>query len=363
VAFKTWLDVAAVGDEHARFSALAEVRRAKDELPDVIFVASPGRVGMLGMATAQRYDVPLVMVHAFDLMGAQEFYDAKRAVVSVASKVVAMAVVSSKLRRRMLDVRSFFRDHDYSLTQRAPFHLLRACQIGAVSVIMLSRKHSEQIQSYVPDVPVHVIPSGVDRLPEAPPPPELAWRDGALRVLYVGRFAREKNLFPVVEALKLAKDDGVEVDLTIVGQGELGQQLADHAAEHGVADRFRAIGPYPRATLRGIYASADVFVFASVSDTQGFVLNEAAHEGLPLLVADAQVNPVVSDGESALVVAPNARGFADGFVALNDPELRAKLGERSQALAVDLSEARQSATVIEILRKAIAREPIEAVRF
>jgi 1,2-diacylglycerol 3-alpha-glucosyltransferase len=363
VAFKTWNDIAAVGDEHARYSALAEVRRAKGELPDVILVASPGRVGMLGLATAQRYDVPLVMVHAFDLMGAQEFYDAKRAVVAVASKVVAMGVISSKLRRRMLDVRSFVRDHDYSLTQRAPFHLLRACQIGAVSVIMLSRKHSEQIQSYVPDVPVHVIPSGVDRLPEAPPPPELTWREGALRVLYVGRFAREKNLFPVVEALKLARDEGVEVDLTIVGEGELGQDLTDRAAELGVSDRFRVIGPYPRPTLRGIYASADVFVFASVSDTQGFVLNEAAHEGLPLLAADPHVNPVVSDGESAYLVPPTARGFADGFAALNDPELRTKLGERAQALAVELSEARQSATVIEILRKAIAREPIEAIRY
>jgi glycosyltransferase involved in cell wall biosynthesis len=363
VAFKTWKNVAYVGDEHARFSAVLEVRRApKDGLPDLVFVATPGRVGMLGMATAQRYGVPLVMTYSADLIGAQEFYDAKRAVLAVSSKVIAMGATSKQLRRRMLDVRSFFRDHDYALMQRPPFHLLRAAQIGATSVIMLSYKRVDMVQSWTPDVPVHVIPSGVDRLPEAPKPPELTWREGALRVLYVGRFAREKNLPPVIEALKLAKDQGVEVDLTIVGEGELAEELPRLAAEHGVADRFRAIGPYRRPTLRGVYADADVFVFASVSDTQGFVLNEAAHEGLPLLVADPEVNPVVSDGVSAYVVPPTARGFADGFVALADPELRAKLGERAQALAVELSEERQSATLVEILRKTIAGEPVEAIR-
>ena len=362
VAFKTWKDVAYVGDLHARFSALVEMRRAKNELPDLIFVATPGRVGMLGMATAQRYEVPLVMVYSADLVGALEFYDSNRAVVATISKVFAMGAASSKLRRRMLDVRSFLRDHPQPITKRAPFHLLRACQAGANSVILLSRKRVEMVQGWAPEVPVHVIPSGIDRLPAADAPPELAWRDGALRVVYVGRFAREKNLPPVVEALRIARDEGVEVDLTLVGEGELADELPQLAKELGVTDRFRTIGPYRRHQLRGIYASADVFVFASVSDTQGFVLNEAAHEGLPLLVSDPGVNPVVSEGESAYVVPPTARGYADGFAALSDPELRKKLGERAKALAEDLSEERQSAKVADILRRTIAGEPVVAVR-
>jgi glycosyltransferase involved in cell wall biosynthesis len=355
------MDVAYAGDFHARFSALAEVRRAKDELPDVIFVASPGRVGMLGMATAQRYGVPLVLVYAMDMIGALEFYDSNRAVVATISKVVAMGAASKKLRRRMLDIRPAIRDKR-PISQRAPFHLLRACQAGATNVILLSRKRFDLVESWAPEVPVHIIPCGVDRLPPSDPPRELEWRDGALRVVYVGRYAREKNLFPVVEALKIAKDEGVEVDLTLVGEGELGDDFRAKAAELGVTDRLRLIGPYKRHELRGIYANADVFVFASVSDTQGFVLNEAAHEGLPLLVADPAVNPVVSEGESAYVVPPNARGFADGFAALTDSELRAKLGERAQALAEDYSEARQSAKVVDILRRTIAGEKITPLR-
>ena len=122
------------------------------------------------------------------------------------------------------------------------------------------------------------------------------------------------------------------------------------------------IGPYRRHQLRGIYESADVFVFASVSDTQGFVLNEAAHEALPLLVSDPGVNPVVSEGESAYVVPPTARGYADGFAALTDPELRNKLGERARSRAEDMSEARQSAKVADILRRTMAGEPVVAVR-
>jgi hypothetical protein len=70
----------------------------------------------------------------------------------------------------------------------------------------------------------------------------------------------------------------------------------------------------------------------------------------------------VSEGESAYVVPPTARGFADGFKALSDAELRNKLGERAQALAEDLSEERQSAKVADILRRTIAGEPVVAVR-
>ena len=165
VAFKTWKDVAYVGDLHARFSALAEVRRAKDELPDLIFVATPGRVGMLGMATAQRYGVPLVLVYSDGPRRRAGVLRLEAAVFATMSKVFAMGAASRKLRRRMLDVRSFLRDHDQPITQRAPFHLLRACQVGATSVILLSRKRVDMVQGWAPEVPVHVIPSGIDRLP------------------------------------------------------------------------------------------------------------------------------------------------------------------------------------------------------
>jgi len=45
------------------------------------------------------------------------------------------------------------------------------------------RDSASYLADHLGEVPVHIIPSGIDRLPEAPAPAELSWREGALRVV------------------------------------------------------------------------------------------------------------------------------------------------------------------------------------
>jgi glycosyltransferase involved in cell wall biosynthesis len=198
-----------------------------------------------------------------------------------------------------------------------------------------------------------VIPVGIDRLPLTPRPDELQWRPGALRVLYVGRFAPEKSLPLLVQALDIAVRQGVDAHLVMVGEGPLAGDLAQQAARAGVADRLTILGPYPRSSLRGIYASADVFAFPSIVETQAFVLNEAAHEGLPLLVSDPDVNSVVCDGQSALVVAHKAMAYAQGLRQLLDPLLRSRLGAVAQQRAGCYLESTQTAQLAAVLHAAV----------
>lgn len=361
VAFTTWINAGYVGDEHARFSTIAQLRRAeKDGLPDLILVATPGRVGMLGMATAQRFGVPLALVYSADLVSAMDYHKSRRPLFFVAAKVFGMAYASKDMRRRMFNLVSLVRDNPGPLPKKLPVHLLRAAQNGAQAVIMLSLKRTDEARSWAPHVPLYVIPSGIDRLPDAEPPAELSWRDDALKVLYVGRLAKEKRVPVLLDAVKIATDQGTSVHLTMVGEGELPEQLIEQAKSLGITDRFTLIGPYQRDKLRPIYASADVFAFASTFDTQGFVLNEVAHEGVPMLVCDPDVNPVVKADDSALAVGPEAKDFAEGFrILAADPALRARLGARAKERANDLTERRQSEKVAAILRGLIDGAPPE----
>jgi glycosyltransferase involved in cell wall biosynthesis len=196
-----------------------------------------------------------------------------------------------------------------------------------------------------------VFPAGIDRLPLSPTPDEVTWRPGALRVLYVGRFAPEKGLPVLIQAVRAATDAGIDVHLNLVGEGPLGDRLVTESERLGIADRVGVVGPYPRHELGGIYSAAEVFAFPSMVDTQAFVLNEAAHEGLALLVSDT-ANSIVEDGVSALVVPPDPQRYAEALARLRDDLLRRRLGSAAQTRAQRVGEAAQSARLAEVLRRA-----------
>lgn len=354
VLFRSLRDVGYPGDHHARYSVLAELLRARKERPQAIVVTTLGRVGVLGLVLAAFYSIPLVMVVSTDTTGATAYYSAVRAVWSGGVKPLALLAVSPRARR------AFFRRPATrgGAAGRAGWLVARttaALHADAQEVVLLSPKGLPTYGALCPDARVTVLPTGIDRLPSVPAPAELTWRPGALRVLYVGRFAPEKNLPLLLRALRAAVDAGVDAQLTLVGEGPQRERLVGEAHRLGLGDRVSVMGPYPRAQLGGIYASADVFAFPSVVDTQAYVLNEAAHEHLALLVSDT-ANGVVEDGVSALVVPPDPARYAQALAALRDPVLRDRLGTAAWQRAQQLGEGRQCARLADVIGRA-AGEP------
>jgi glycosyltransferase involved in cell wall biosynthesis len=366
VTFRTVRNVGFHGDFHARFSGLAELWHARTGRPDVVLSTTPGRVGILGVSVAARYGVPLVLVESTDTCGAVNYYNSLRMLVSGGVKPLIMLWAAPRIREV---VRCWpWRSPRRLLDGRVLAGLYAAAVRGqAEQVVLLSTKPnpvaddaaepaafgSEDVDPDADGPAEQVIPSGIDRLPACPPPEELRWRPGALRVLYVGRLAPEKSLWLLVDALRTAVDQGVDVHLAMVGAGRLRDELVQRAQRAGVADRLSVLGPYPRDTLAGVYASADVFAFPSVVETQAFVLNEASHEGLPLLVSDPDTNPVVRAGVSALVVPHDPDSYAEGMRQLQDARLRRLLGEGAQRRARQFSERGQAALLSRTLHAAV----------
>jgi glycosyltransferase involved in cell wall biosynthesis len=146
-------------------------------------------------------------------------------------------------------------------------------------------------------------------------------------LLYVGRVSKEKNIDVAVSAVRQLADEGIPVRLLIVGDGPYLRELRQNVPEACYTGYLRA------GELAAAYASSDVFVFPSTTDTFGNVVLEAKAAGLPCVVSD-QGGPceLISDGIDGFITrALDAGDFARVLRLLcRDSKLRAKMGEHAR---------------------------------
>jgi glycosyltransferase involved in cell wall biosynthesis len=118
-------------------------------------------------------------------------------------------------------------------------------------------------------------------------------------LLFVGRLTKEKNLDFLLDAFKEIHQQTPDTSLVITAQGPMEAELKKHAARLGLDLKQDVIftGALPFDTLVNVYFSADLFVFSSVTETQGLVLIEAMAAGLPVVAVRAYgVQDMVDDG-------------------------------------------------------------------
>ena len=155
-----------------------------------------------------------------------------------------------------------------------------------------------------------------------------------LAVLYVGRLAPEKNPALVLDAFRALREDFPAAKLVWVGDGPLRESLARDA------DGQRFAGVQRGAVLGAHYASADLFLFPSLSDTFGNVVVEAMASGLPIVAYDAgAAHEHLVDGVSGRVLVPPSRqAFIDAARALaGDRAARQSYGRAARAEAERLA--------------------------
>lgn len=149
--------------------------------------------------------------------------------------------------------------------------------------------------------------------------------ENTVKLLYVGRLSKEKNLDLLADAFKeiLASHPGTSLVLT--GEGPYSDQLKTRLAD--VPHMFT--GCLEGETLATVFASCDLFVFPSATDTFGNVVLEAQASGLPVIVTD-QGGPRenMSDGLTGVVVPSGDKEALVQAVCrlIDDPALRLSMG-------------------------------------
>jgi 1,2-diacylglycerol 3-alpha-glucosyltransferase len=192
--------------------------------------------------------------------------------------------------------------------------------------------------------PIRVLPFGPDLKdyaadPSWEPRAEMAIPADAPIFLYAGRIAEEKNLRFILRAFERIHGRLERAIMVWAGDGPLRRDLEAEAERLGLKEHVRFAGFLDRAHISDLYKAADVFLFASKTETQGLVLVEAMAGGTPAVAVRAMgVCDVVSDGENGHLVSEDVDEFADCAVAvLADAEGLGRLRQGALATAEQMS--------------------------
>jgi glycosyltransferase involved in cell wall biosynthesis len=169
-----------------------------------------------------------------------------------------------------------------------------------------------------PDKPIDVLPRGVD-LDEYSTSfkDDTFWtqyglQQDSFKFVYVGRVSSEKNIDILLEAFSLLQEEGLPVELAVVGDGPDLKRLKE-----AYANRAGLVftGYLHGETLSTAYASADALAFPSMSDTFGNVVLEAHACGIPAVVSDkGGPQEIVRSYDSGIVVsATKPEDYANGM--------------------------------------------------
>jgi len=177
-------------------------------------------------------------------------------------------------------------------------------------------------------------------------------------VVYAGRVSFEKRVDVLVETARLLAG---KARLAVVGEGPalgwLKEQLASHDAVF--------TGFLEGEALSAAYASGDVFLFPSDSETLGFAAIEAMAAGVPVVAADAGGIPhIVHDQRTGLLVPPgDAQATADAILRLlGDDALRTRLADSGREEAERWSWTAATEALVQRYRQAIAVRTLSAAR-
>ena len=209
------------------------------------------------------------------------------------------------------------------------------------AVIVPSSAMAERLRGYGVTVPLHVLPTG---LPDAIYQPgsrvRFRTRHGIAEerpmALFVGRVAHEKNIRFLLEAAAIAKRTRPDLLLVVAGEGPARADLERLAHSLGLAQNVSFLGYLDRhSELRDAYAAADLFTFASRTETQGLVLLEAMAQGCPVLALSIMgTADILGPGRGCAPVRDDPADYARAWLEqIGNPVSLRRLGDEALSYA------------------------------
>ena len=156
-------------------------------------------------------------------------------------------------------------------------------------------------------------------------------------ILCLGRLVPAKGQHILLEALGILLSEGIEVHLTLVGDGPDRLGLEQEVAKHGWEEAVTFTGAVGQSEVHQYYDKADIFVLPSFAEGLPVVLMESMAKGIATISTYINGIPeLIRDGENGrLVYASEIQVLSDAIRDLiKDPVKRAHLGERGREIVL-----------------------------
>lgn len=171
-------------------------------------------------------------------------------------------------------------------------------------------------------------------------------------ITFLGRIAPEKSIEVVIEAIKEVVAKQSNVVCLIVGGGPQLDELKELVKEEGIEDFIIFTGPKPAPMVPSFYHASDLFVSASISETQGLTYIEAMASGVPVIARhDEQLEDIIDDGVNGFFFYQSEElpGLLLDVMNKNLDSVKEKALEKSQ----DFSSKVFASKVLEVYENAI----------
>lgn len=244
------------------------------------------------------------------------------------------------------------------LRQHFIFEVQKRAFKAADGNIFLTQHAATSVQKYTGSIANPIcIPHGVDQV-FLNTPHHAQWpraNERPIKCLYVSPIYEYKYQWVVVRAIKLLRDRGYNLTLSLVGGGGarakkiLAEQIkySDPRAEFVTVEEF-----LPHAQIPERIAQSDLFIFASGCETFGISLLEAMAVGVPIASSRKSSLPETLQDAGEYFDPENDESIAAAVEHLIvDPALRQRFSQRAQALAAQYSWARCAASTWTFITK------------
>lgn len=234
------------------------------------------------------------------------------------------------------------------------------CNISDV-VIAPSSKIETVLHSYSVRKPILIVPGGIDIEKFSTSKSGFLYKKLGIPknskiVLYSGRIGKEKNIQFLLEAFKKIVDLEGNAAFVLVGDGPEKKHLERKVMELGIGKSIFFTGFIEPELMPKVYKDAYVFLFSSLTETQGLVVAEAQAAGVPVIaLKDDAISEMVIEGETGFLTDSEVDDFSKkALLLLTDEKKRNEFSKNAKKrMAQKFSQDLQAAALEEIYQKLV----------
>jgi len=189
---------------------------------------------------------------------------------------------------------------------------------NAAALVACSEGLKNRALSFLPNISIDVIPNGVDL--EQFYPAETNEKHETLRLLTVGRLSVTKRIQTLLDVAEMLYRQGCKLHLTIVGGGNLENNLRKIVLQKNLGDIVEITGRVESEKMPQLYRQNHIFISATMQEGMSNAMLEAMASGLPIVTTPCEgVRELIADN-GIVVEQAKAESIANAVKSIADNE-------------------------------------------